>query len=249
MFPIRDHNPSRRTPYVTLGLIAINIVVFLSYVPLLGDEARLNSFFMDWALIPSRAVGGADPHTFLTSLFLHGGLFHLAGNMLFLWIFGDNLEDAFGHLGFLVFYLACGFSADLAHILANPNSSLPTVGASGAIAGVLGGYLLLYPNAKVDVILIIIIFFRIFTFPAWIVLIVWFSLQLFSGIALSSEGAGIAFWAHVGGFLAGLSLTFPVWKRKGGIAFWTPTNGRPPHAPTPEYDRFTTIPVVRKRRK
>jgi membrane associated rhomboid family serine protease len=140
MFPIRDHNPSERTPYVTYALIAINVIVFLTYLPMLGDEARLGAFFLRWALIPARLAAGEGYATLVTSMFLHGGLLHLAGNMLFLWIFGDNLEDAFGHLKFLGFYLAGGIAATLAQVLSAPNSTVPMVGASGAIAAVMGGY-------------------------------------------------------------------------------------------------------------
>lgn len=135
MFPIRDHNPSGRTPYVTYALIALNTVVFLSYVSLFGDPRALNLLFYDWAILPARIAQGDGYTTLLTSMFLHGGFMHLAGNMLFLWIFGDNLEDEMGHIGFLVFYLICGLGAGYVHVLSGPNSMVPTVGASGAIAG------------------------------------------------------------------------------------------------------------------
>jgi len=138
MFPFRDHNPSSTRPYVTWTLMAINILVFLSYSPLLGNEQALASFFDTWAMVPSEIIRGEDYHTALTSMFLHGGIMHIAGNMLFLWIYGDNVEDAMGHGWFLAFYLACGFIADAAHIASNAQSVVPTVGASGAI--VLDGY-------------------------------------------------------------------------------------------------------------
>lgn len=160
MFPIKDHNPSEKTPYVTFAIIAANLVVFLSYWSLLADEASLSVFFNRWALIPHRIVGGNGQIRLLTSMFLHAGLWHLAGNMLFLWIFGDNLEDQLGHLEFLLFYLTCGIGAGLAHLASDPGSTIPAVGASGAIAGVMGGYLLLFPRARVDVVLILIIFFQ-----------------------------------------------------------------------------------------
>ena len=167
MFPIRDHNPSGRTPYVTIALIAINVLVFLGYFLSLS-EPELNGFFFTWGLVPARIMIGDGYETFLTSMFLHGGWLHLAGNMLFLWIYGDNLEDEFGHFGFLLFYIAAGVAAAGLQMVADVYSRIPMVGASGAIAGVMGGYLLLFPRAKVDVLFIFIIFFRIFAIRAWI---------------------------------------------------------------------------------
>ncbi len=225
-------------------------MVFALYWPLFNDELQLAAFWQDWALIPRQFSAGQDYHTVLTSMFLHGGLMHLGGNMLFLWIFGDNMEDAFGHVPFLLFYLVCGVGADLIQVLSSPSSPVPTVGASGAIAGVLGGYLLLYPKAKVDVILIIIVFFKIFTLRAWIVLGIWFGLQLFNGAStIGSTGGGVAYWAHAGGFLFGVGLTLPYWLRKGGPAFWSRTEGHPPHEPTKFPDRISPIPTVRRRRR
>lgn len=165
MFPIRDHNPSGQTPYVTFALIVINVAVFLWYFTQLSDW-QLNDFFLTWGLVPARFTAGQGYETLLTSMFLHGGWMHLGGNMLFLWIFGDNLEEEMGHVGFLLFYLAAGAAAGLAQALPDPRSLVPMVGASGAIAGVMGGYLLLFPKAKVDVLFIFIIFFRIFAIPA-----------------------------------------------------------------------------------
>jgi len=137
--PFRDHNPSKRTPYITWILIAINIAVFLGYWHLFRDERKLGLFFLDWAAIPALISQGENLHTLLTSVFLHAGVFHLAGNMLFLWIFGDNMEDELGHLGYLVFYLVSGAGASLIHVISVPDSATPLVGASGAIAGVMGG--------------------------------------------------------------------------------------------------------------
>ena len=151
-------------------------------------------------------------------MFLHGGLLHLAGNMLFLWIFGDNMEDEMGHVGYLLFYLASGIGAGMAHVLAAPYSAVPTVGASGAIAGVMGGYLLLFPKARVDILFIFIVFFRIFTIPAWIMLALWFGLQIFGGAGANPDEGGVAYWAHAGGFVVGALLTLPVFFRKGGPA-------------------------------
>jgi membrane associated rhomboid family serine protease len=179
-------------------------------------------------------------------MFLHAGFMHIAGNMLFLWIFGDNLEDQMGHVGFLIFYLATGLAAGAAQIAADPASMIPTVGASGAIAGVMGGYLLLFPRARVDVLLILVVFFRVFSIPAWIMLILWFGLQVFGGLGTPEAGGGVAYWAHVGGFVAGLLLTLPVWLRRGAKGFWQRTEGHPPH-PEAQYSP-STIPVIRRRR-
>ncbi|MGC9369216.1 MAG: rhomboid family intramembrane serine protease [Paracoccaceae bacterium] len=246
MFPIRDHNPSSRTPYVTYGLIAVNVLVFLSYWSLFSDPRALQRFFFDWALIPAAISQGALLHGLVTSMFLHGGLMHLGGNMLFLFIFGDNLEDELGQLRFLGFYLASGVAAGLAQFLADPGSIMPTVGASGAIAGVMGGYLLMFPKARVDVLFIFVIFFRIFPLPAWIMLGVWFAFQLFGGASAASDVGGVAYWAHAGGFVAGIVLMLPLWVARGGPAYWQRTHGHPPN-PDATYRR-SPIPVVRRRR-
>ena len=229
MFPIRDHNPSGRTPYVVYALIAINVLVFLGYVGILGDQRALSRFFFDWALIPARVEAGSGYYTYITSMFLHGSFMHIAGNMLFLWIFGDNLEDEMGHGGFLLFYLAAGIGAGLIHVATSQGSVVPTVGASGAIAGVMGGYLLLFPKARVDILLILIIIFRIIPVPAWIVLAVWFGLQFVGSVGSDPNTGGVAYWAHTGGFLAGFLLTIPVWISRGGPAFWNRTHGHPDH--------------------
>ena len=247
MFPIRDHNPSGRRPYVTYALIAVNFFVFAMYYPIMNDDVALSSLWGHWALIPARVSEGVDIHTALTSMFLHAGLMHIGGNMLFLWIFGDNVEDAMGHLPFLLFYLASGLGADVFHVLSDPNSGVPTVGASGAIAGVLGAYLLLYPKAKVDVIFIFIIFYKIFKWPAWVVLGIWMALQIFGGASVSGTEGGVAYWAHIGGFIAGIVLAIPLWVRLGGTKFWQESHLHPPHAPT-FATRTSTIPTVRRRR-
>ncbi|MBC7153470.1 MAG: rhomboid family intramembrane serine protease [Rhodobacteraceae bacterium] len=245
MFPIRDHNPSGRTPFVTYGLIAANIAIFLWYWPLFNDPRAIDLFFSTWGMVPLRLAHAEGGTTLITSMFLHGGVMHLAGNMLFLWIFGDNLEDQLGHVGFGFFYLGSGIAAALAQFAAEPASMAPMVGASGAIAGVMGGYLLLFPRARIDVLIIIVIFFRVFTLPAWIILGVWFALQLFSGV--TQAGAGVAFWAHVGGFVAGLMLAFGPWLRRGGIKFWQKTKGLPPHAATRYRVVRSSFPVIRRR--
>lgn len=238
MFPIRDHNPSGRVPYVTYALILLNIGIFLSYWLGMPDEMRLSMFFVDWGLVPRNVMAGGGLHGLFTSMFLHASLLHLAGNMLFLYIFGDNLEDILGHARYLGFYLLSGLAAAILQIVADPGSQIPMIGASGAIAGVMGGYLLLFPRAKVDILVIIVIFFRIFPIPAWVMLGVWFAMQLFSGISTPGDGGGVAYWAHAGGFIAGLLMMIPVWLGLGGPKFWTRTHGLPPH---PE----ATYPTVR----
>lgn len=246
MFPIRDHNPSATTPLVTWALIVTNVVLFLITWPGALNEAAIIATFEQWGMVPARlSAGGGWPQVF-SAMFLHAGWFHLIGNMLFLWIFGDNIEDALGHLRFLGVYLAAGVAAALAQVLADPASPVPMVGASGAIAGVLGGYLLLYPRARVDVMLVVVVFYRIYALPAWIVLTGWFAVQLLAGLATPDPEGGIAYWAHAGGFAAGLALVLPVWLRLGGPDFWARTAGRPPHPARPL--DFGRIPLVPRRR-
>ncbi|MDK3074382.1 rhomboid family intramembrane serine protease [Sedimentitalea sp. JM2-8] len=244
MFPIRDHNPSGRTPYVVYGLIAANVLVFLSQLGIMSDGRALSQLYFDWSIIPARISSGDGYHTLVSSIFLHGGWMHLAGNMLFLWIFGDNLEDKLGHGRFLAFYLACGIGAGLVHVLAAPVSMVPTVGASGAIAGVMGGYLLLFPRARVDILLILIVFFRVFAIPAWVMLAAWFTMQFIGGLGADPDAGGVAYWAHAGGFAIGLALIAPVWFRLGGPAFWSRTHGLPQHPETRYRLSQTRIPRV-----
>ncbi len=226
MIPLKDDTPRLSTPLVNYFLIAANVVVFLLQISL--DPRSQREFVQTFGLVPERVVlilNGALPHAhahshpvspvfaflpILTSMFLHEGFFHILFNMWFLWIFGRNVEDALGHFPYLIFYLVCGFVAAFAQILSGPNSLIPMVGASGAIAGVMGGYFILYPRARV---LMLVPFFFIFFLwlPAWVVLGYWFVLQFLSGVgtALVAGGrnvGGVAFWAHVGGFLAGVFL-------------------------------------------
>ena len=208
MIPIRDQIPTRRVPFVNYILIAANIFVFvLQWMAGSNEEALIYQF----ALIPAAFIGGLSFGNFsdiFTSMFMHAGLAHLGGNMLYLWIFGDNVEDSMGHGRFLLFYLIGGLVASLAHIFTNPASQIPTVGASGAIAAVLGAYLVLYPNSKVLTIIPLGFLLRMTMLPAAIVLGLWFVLQLFSGV-ISMGGpdvGGVAFWAHIGGFVAGVIL-------------------------------------------
>lgn len=204
MFPIGDDNSTRRTvPIVTFVLIAINLVVFF-----LELQAG-NEFIKTWAFIPARFTENpsGDAVTLLSAMFMHGGWMHLGGNMLYLWIFGDNVEDRFGRVRFLLFYLAAGLAATFAQYAVNPNSAIPNVGASGAIAGVLGAYLLMFPKARVNVLL----GRQVVAMPAFVVLGFWIVLQLVSGVGAIADTAqtdtgGVAYMAHVGGFFAGLVL-------------------------------------------
>ncbi len=247
MFPIRDHNPSQRTPFVTYTLMALNIIIWLYGLAFITTNAEINNLYFNYAMIPARISAGEGYITLVTSVFLHAGFMHLAGNMLFLFIFGDNLEDDMGHIPFLIFYLLSGAGAALAQWAVAPGSPVPTVGASGAIASVMGGYLLLYPKAKVDVFIFFIIIFRIIPIPAWIMLGVWFALQLFNGIGDDGSGGGVAYWAHAGGFIIGLVLTLPLWLRLGAMRYWDQTEGHPPHPEAKYPFRQTSIPKVPRR--
>ncbi len=207
MFPIGDDDTQRRTfPIVTYALIALNVLMFL--VELSGGDQFVN----DWAFIPKRfsAEPAAYAVTIFTAMFMHASWFHLFGNMLFLWIFGDNVEDRFGHVQFLIFYLLVGVAATLAQFAMAPHSSLPNLGASGAIAGVLGAYILMFPQERVNVLLGP----RIVAMPAIIVIGLWIALQLFSGVGTiahihgTADVGGVAYMAHIGGFFGGFLLTF-----------------------------------------
>ncbi|MBV7377980.1 rhomboid family intramembrane serine protease [Maritimibacter dapengensis] len=246
MFPIRDHNPSERTPYVTYLLIAINVVVFLGQLSL--DQQSENLFIVSYGVIPARILSGDGFETLLTSMFIHGGFMHIIGNMLFLWVFGDNLEDELGHVRFLIFYLVSGVGAAAAQILPDPGSVVPMVGASGAIAGVMGAYLLFFPKARVDVLFIIIVIIKVFPLPAWIVLGAWFALQLFNGWATPIDGGGVAYMAHVGGFVVGFLWVVPKWLREGGPDFWRRTHGHPPHPEAHYRFQESSVPTVRRRK-
>jgi membrane associated rhomboid family serine protease len=215
MIPIRDENPTRSFPFINYLLIAVNALVFLWQVNL-GPSGEAALYRM--ALIPVNVTRGldlGDVRAILTSMFMHAGLAHLLGNMLYLWIFGDNVEDALGHFRYLLFYLAGGFAASLTHILLNPLSSLPTVGASGAIAATLGAYLLLFPHQRIVTLIPLGFFIQIARIPAIFVLGIWFLFQLFEG-ALSlgmAQLGGVAFWAHIGGFVFGM-LVGPLLRRR-----------------------------------
>lgn len=212
MFPLRDDVPARSRPVITVLLIMANLVFFLQELTL--SAKALNAFIHTWGLIPAEFLGRLIREPFqastylpvITSLFLHGGWMHIIGNMWYLWIFGDNVEDCLGKLRFTGFYLLCGVIANLAQIVVDPGSVIPTIGASGAISGVLGAYLRLYPRARIAT-LIPFFPFLIIRIPAMIFLAIWFLLQLQSGaIALFMAGSNIAWWAHIGGFAAGFAL-------------------------------------------
>lgn len=211
MIPIRDDIPSRTYPYVTVALLVLNVAVFLYQLTL--DVNGLERFIYATAAIPAELTSMAEVRpvdvlpvelTLLTAMFVHGGLLHLGGNMLFLWIFGDNVEDRFGHFRFLFFYLAAGVAASMVHILIEPGSVVPMVGASGAIAGVLGAYFMLFPRAQVQTLVILPLFISMARLPAVLFLGFWFLFQvLSSGL---SAGAGVAWFAHIGGFVAGVAV-------------------------------------------
>ena len=233
MFPIRDHNPSLRFPYITYGLILINTFIFVSYWPILGDPSKINPLFQNWALIPASINEGSAYLGLLTSIFFHGSFMHLLGNMLFLHIYGDNLEDKMGHFWFLIFYLFAGVFANFAQFAADPYSNVPVIGASGAVAAVMGGYLLLFPKARIDILFIFVIIFKIIPIRAWVVLGIWFVLQLYNGLAVPASVSSIAYWAHIGGFVFGVVATFTIWRKLGGKKFWSKNHGAPDHKDAP----------------
>lgn len=219
MIPLRDSNPSRGTPIITLGLIAVNVLVYLYQWSLSGAE-QLAPFFDTWAIIPAQLTAsfGTEFFTLISAMFMHGSWMHLGGNMLYLWIFGDNIEERLGKTRYVLFYIASGLAATAAQVLVDPNSPVPNVGASGAIAGVLGGYLVLFPHARVTTLV-----FRFITqVPAYLVLGFWFVLQLFQGVGslgtLANQGGGVAFFAHIGGFVAGMILIRPLLISAGSRA-------------------------------
>ena len=212
MIPIRDDNPTRETPVVNYLLIAINVLVFI-WMALMPEKA-LEAFFYEHAMTPANYTDGSvtfgDVMDIFTSMFMHAGFAHIAGNMLYLWIFGDNVEDRVGHGRYLIFYLVGGVVADVAHFLTDPYSTIPTVGASGAIAAVLGAYLVYFPGSQIATFipLPLGIFYKLIMVPAAVVLGFWFIFQLFDGVAALGGGdaSGVAYWAHIGGFIAGMLM-------------------------------------------
>jgi len=225
MIPVKDGIATRETPVVNYVLIAINVIVYL-FMALAAPETQA-AIIARYAMTPAHFADGvtvADMMTIFTSMFMHAGLAHLGGNMLYLWIFGDNVEDRIGHFRYLMFYLVGGVVASLAHLVINWGSGLPTVGASGAIAAVLGAYLLLFPASRIVTYIPLGHFSRLTTAPAFVFLGLWFILQLFEGV-MSFGGAdvgGVAFWAHVGGFVAGMVMIkrLPTGERRGRALTW-----------------------------
>lgn len=232
MIPYRDENETVRTPIVTFALIALNALVWFG-VQGAGAARTLAASVCNYGLVPGEltlrarpgqgfAMGedlvcvvdpGREPEHILMSMFLHGGWLHLIGNMWFLWLFGNNVEDSMGRLRFVVFYLLCGTAAALGQVFADPSSIIPMVGASGAIAGVMGAYIVLYPRARVYTLVPLGFFITSFALPAWVMLGYWMLLQVVGGLGAAGEG-GVAFWAHVGGFVAGVVLIKPFVRRE-----------------------------------
>jgi len=232
MIPLSDENPTLHTPVMTWALLGAMFVVFIVAQGAGFNEVKLATSICNWGMVPGErthraALGTAVPiaphlacvvdndpinkFTPLTSMFLHGGWSHILGNALFFWVFGNNIEDSMGSVRFLAFYLICGLVAAATHVLMQPASPVPTVGASGAISGVLGAYLVLYPRVRVNMLFIFVIFFRVIPVPAWLVLIWWFAWQLIAALPQLSQvnpdvSSGVAVWAHVGGFIAGVLL-------------------------------------------
>jgi membrane associated rhomboid family serine protease len=234
LFPISDDNPRANLPIATFVIIAMNVVVWVAVQGLGSPRALAESMCM-YALVPGELLGHVDPGTriqvganlvcqfdgvanaatLLTSMFMHGGWFHIIGNMWFLWVFGDNVEDEMGPIRFVIFYVLCGLAAAFAQIVTDPDSVVPMVGASGAIGGVMGAYALLFPRVRVNLLIILGFYVTTLAVPAVFMLGYWFLLQLLQGIpAIGSEGGGVAFWAHIGGFLAGLALV-KLFRRPG----------------------------------
>lgn len=237
MFPYRDDNPTLSTPVTTIFLIVVTVGVWLT-VQGMGLEPSLSRSVCELGLIPGEFLHrvpagtqlplspsaacilgeGETWYTPLTSMFLHGGWFHLIGNLWFLWLFGNNVEDSMGHARYLVFYLVCGLAAAATQTFFEPSSAIPMVGASGAISGVMGAYVVLYPRVRIHTLIVLIIFFTRVTLPAWVMLGYWFALQLFSGaMSYGGDKGGVAFWAHIGGFLAG-ALLVTVFKDRARVA-------------------------------
>jgi membrane associated rhomboid family serine protease len=213
MIPLRDTQPSHSTPFVTVGIIVVNVLLFLYQVSL--DPYSLNWFISHYSVIPDR-LQYVD---LVTSMFLHGGWMHLIGNMWFLWIYGDNVEDILGHGKFILFYLLCGIAAAYLHVITAPYSRVPTLGASGAIAGVMGAYMVKFPHSRIITLIPIFVFFTTVEIPAILMLLYWFGIQIFSGVGSIgysnvSRGGGVAWFAHVGGFVAGIILVYVLRTRE-----------------------------------
>lgn len=211
MFPLKDENPTQRRPILTYALITINTAIFVGTL-LTGTFERS---IREYGMKPAEVLAGQELHTLFSSMFLHGGIPHILFNMWYLWIFGDNIEDILGRGKFILFYFGAGLAASFAHAFSDPGSMIPTIGASGAIAGVLGAYMLLYPWARVHTAVIFFLIPHLVMIPAVVIIGFWFVLQVISASVLWAAGAtaGVAYWAHIGGFLAGMLLILPVWMK------------------------------------
>jgi membrane associated rhomboid family serine protease len=218
MFPVSDVIPSKTTPYVTVGLVALNVVAFLYELQLSRPELR--ALVQAFGVVPATFAWPAV----LTSMFLHDGWMHVIGNMLYLWIFGDNVEDHLGHVGYLIFYLFCGAAAAMGQVTVNPDSRIPMIGASGAIAGIMGAYFVLYPRSRVLTAVVLVFFLDLIEIPAIFFLGVWFLMQLFNGVGslgVRSATGGVAFWAHIAGFALGAAVGLTVRLREASRArYW-----------------------------
>ncbi|KUO41371.1 MAG: hypothetical protein AVW05_02675 [Hadesarchaea archaeon DG-33] len=211
MFPLKDENPTRRRPVLTYALIVVNVAIFVGALV----TGTFNQVNQEFGMKPKEVLAGQNIHTLFTSMFLHGGILHILFNMWYLWIFGDNIEDVLGRGKFILFYLGAGIVASLVHAFSDPGSMIPTIGASGAIAGVLGAYVLLYPWARVLTAVLFFYIIHLVMIPAVVMIGFWFVLQVISASVLWAAGAtaGVAYWAHIGGFLAGMLLILPVWVK------------------------------------
>jgi membrane associated rhomboid family serine protease len=211
MFPLKDENPTRRRPIVTYALIIINTAVFVGTLLAGSFDQTIEEFGMR----SKEVLAGQRLYTLLTSMFLHGGVLHILFNMWYLWIFGDNIEDMLGRGKFILFYLGAGLAASFAQAISDPSSTIPTIGASGAISGVLGAYMVLYPWANVHTAVFFFYLIRLVTIPAILMIGFWFVLQVLSASVtwMSGASSGVAYWAHIGGFIAGVILILPVWAK------------------------------------
>ena len=212
MIPLRDTQPSHSTPFVTVTIIVVNVLAFFYQLSL--DRYSLNWFISHYAMIPDRL----QYSDIVTAMFLHGGWMHLIGNMWFLWIYGDNVEDVLGHTKYAIFYLLCGLVAAVTHVILNPYSRVPTLGASGAIAGVMGAYMVKFPHSRIITLVPIFIFFTTMEIPALLILAYWFIIQIFSGVGSigysNVSSGGVAWFAHIGGFVAGIVLIYMLGTRE-----------------------------------
>jgi membrane associated rhomboid family serine protease len=223
VIPLRDDIPTRRFPVATVALIAVNVAVFVFELTLPRYGLTLEGFYLRAGLVPYEVVNRVDVPpdglvpiwgTVFTSMFIHGGWLHIIFNMLYLWIFGNNVEDCMGRARFVAFYLICGIAAAATQVVVRPESLVPMIGASGAISGVLGAYVLLFPRARVLAVIPLIIFFPVFMLPAWALLLAWFALNLLQATSTIGAEAGVAYFAHVGGFVAGLLLVWVFSRRR-----------------------------------